>query len=472
MDSSHTSRRPALAVKVGASATVLAFLDTTVTNLAVPPVAAEFSVGVTAAAWVATAYVIPFAAFLAPAGVAADAAGRARLFRFGVGLFTACSLVIALAPTFELLLVGRALQGVGAALMTPASLALILAEVPPERRRAAIGLWSGAGALAAAAGPALGGVVIEWIDWRAVFCINVPLGVWVVWAARPLRAGDAATRRLPDVLGSLLIAVAIGALVLGLSEAPARGWGSWFVLAAAAVAILATVGAVRRASSHEHPGLRIDLLRNRGVAVTTGISTAYGIALFATMLLGVLFLVEVWQYSALRAGLAMTPAALAAAVVGLGVGRVKVPFPPRRMIAVGATLQATSSALLALSISTTPQFLGLWLPVGTLMGIGVGLATVGISTAGATASAPQDFAAVTGLLMAARQLGGALGIAVLSVLLVQLDATTAVRPYAGVYWFTTLASLLALTGAALLRPVVPHVPTNQPTTPPAKETHR
>lgn len=452
MNAGNSTSRSSRALAVASAATFLSFLDATVTNLAVPSVAAEFDVDVATVAWVATAYVVPLAAFLALAGAVADAVGRTRLFQVGAATFTLFSILIAAAPTFGVLLAGRAVQGLGAALMIPASLALLLAEVPVERRRAAIGMWSAAGALAAAAGPAVGGVVVDAADWRVLFCINIPIGAWVVWSARPLLTDDTRTGRLPDLTGGLLLALAIGAVVYGLTEAPDRGWTSGIALAAFSVAVVTAVFAVLRAPRHARPALRLDLLRGRSLATATAISTTYGAALFSTMMLGVLFLVDVWEYSPLEAGLAMTPAALVTAAVGIGAGRLLTGVPPRRLIAVGGAFQAASTALLAVAISGTPHFVTVWLPLGTLMGVGVGLVTVGVSTAGAMAAPPQDFATATGLIMAARQLGGALGIAVLAAVLAAVAATTPERPYAAVYWFATAAAVASALLAGLLRP--------------------
>lgn len=457
MNEPSPSTRPGPILALASGGTFLAFLDTTVTNLAIPPVAEAFDVGVTDVSWVATAYVIAFAALLAPAGALADALGRARLFLTGVGVFTAASLAIAIAPTFAVLVAARAVQGLGAALMVPASLSLVLAAVPPARVRAAIGLWSAAGALAAAVGPALGGVAVEVVSWRALFCLNLPLGIWILVAGRRLSGADRRQGRAPDLLGSILVGLSIASTVYGLTEGPEEGWSSWRVVAAFVVGGLATAGAVARAARHPRPALRLDLWRNRPFAVTTGVSVAYGLGLFTTMLLGVLLLVEVWHYTALEAGLAMTPAALATAVVGVGVGRMSLAITPRAMVGIGSLVVAGTTAVLAGSISAEPRFLELWLPTGLVMGVGVGLTTVGISSAAAASVAPQHFSAATGLVMAARQLGGALGIAIMAVLLVEVSGESAVTPFAAVYWFVTAVNAAAAAAAVLLRPGPPEV---------------
>ncbi len=446
----RSPRPPALALACAGA--FLAFLDTTVANLAMPSIADTFDVEVAGLSWVANAYVITFAAFLAPAGALADAVGRARLFVTGVGTFTLASLAIAVAPTFGLLVAFRAVQGVGAALMVPASLSLVLTSVPAAKVRGAIGLWSAAGALAAAIGPALGGVAVEVVDWRALFCLNVPVGVWVLVAARGLLADDSRHGRVPDLAGSVMLGAAVAAAVYGLTQGPERGWGSGPVLLTFAVAVVAAVAVRVRSAHHPRPALRLDLWRIPELKATTIVSVGYGASLFTTMLLGVLFLVDVWQYSTLEAGLAVTPAAVTTAVVGVAVGRLSARVTPRVMIVVGSVVVAATTAVIAGAIDPDPAFLTLWLPTGLVMGVGVGLTTVGISSAAAAAAPPVHFTAATGLVMAARQLGGAFGIAMLAVLLSEVDTGDRVTPYAAVYWFATGVSVAAALVGTLVGP--------------------
>jgi MFS family permease len=203
---------------VAAGAAFLALLDTTVANLAVADVQTDFAgTSVNGATWIITIYAVVFAALLAPAGRVADVVGRRTLLLGGVGGFTALSLLCALAPSLPTLLIARALQGAAAAAMIPASLAAVLADTPAERRAAAIGAWSAAGAFAAAAGPALGGVLVDQLGWRALFVINVPVGVLILAGARQLPRGGG-EGKLPDALGTLLLGAGIGAAALGVSQ--------------------------------------------------------------------------------------------------------------------------------------------------------------------------------------------------------------------------------------------------------------
>src|SRR4051812_5570567 len=216
MTSLAPSSRLPLLLACGGS--FLAFLDVTITNLAVPDLAGDFSAGVTSLSWVVTLYTILFAAVLAPAGRLADVVGRRRLFVAGVATFTAASLLAALAPSLGVLLAARAVQGVGAALLMPASLAFVLADTPPAQRPMAIGLWSASASVAAAAGPALGGVLVDSVGWRSLFCINVPIGIWLVWRTRRLPAAAERGGRLPDAVGTVLLAAGVGLVVLGVTE--------------------------------------------------------------------------------------------------------------------------------------------------------------------------------------------------------------------------------------------------------------
>ena len=417
---------------VAAGAAFLALLDTTVANLAVADVRTDFAgASVNGATWIITIYAVTFAACLAPAGRVADVVGRRTLLLGGVGAFTAMSLLCALAPSLEALLAARALQGAAAAAMIPASLAVVLSDTPPERRAAAIGAWSAAGALAAAAGPAIGGVLVDSIGWRALFVINVPVGLAIVYGARMV-PGGAPGGRLPDLLGTVLLGVGIGAAALGIAQGPDWGWGDPRTLAALIGAALATAAALRRSLTHATPALELGLWRSRKFAAANLASLLYGAALFPWMLIGVLFLITIWGYSPLEAGLAMTPGAIVAAAVALAAARRN----PRLAVIGGALTLATAGALCTLALPETPSFLTFWLPVGVLIGAGMGAITTGISTAAALSVQPERFAAAVGLNQTARQVGGALGVAVLAALV-----GTGIASFKDVYLFCTLATL-------------------------------
>lgn len=450
-----TGSRARTALLLASGGTFLSFLDATVTNLAVPPIGEEFDRGIASLAWVVTAYAIPFAALLAPAGAIADAVGRVRLYLGGLALFTAASLLATLAPSFEVLIGARVAQGTGAALLVPASLGLLLAEIPAERRQAAIGVWSAVGALAAGIGPVLGGMGVEWVDWRALFLVNLPVGLLLLWQGRALVAGEARAGHAPELVGSLLLALSIGAAVYGVTEGPERDWDA-YVWAWLGVAVLALVAVVARSVRHPRPALRLDLLRGRTFATATAVSVAYGAVLYGTMLLGVLLLTGLWGYSALEAGAAMTPCAIVVTVVGIGLGRLPRKPAPRTLIVSGMALMGLSTGVIALALTSTPAFWTLWVPTGVVLGVGIGLATVGISSAAALSVQPVHFAAATGLVMAARQVGGALGVAGMAVVLA--SAAPGPDAYAWIYAGAAAIPLLAAAAALSLRTAAPAAP--------------
>jgi MFS family permease len=253
-----TARRAALVLPVACGATFLAFLDSTIANLAIPDLNNTFhGAGVTNLSWVITLYVITFAALLSPAGRLADLLGRRRVFAAGVALFTLCSVLAAAAPTFGVLLVARAAQGVGAAAMIPASLGLILTSVAPERRSAAIGLWSASAAAAAAFGPPIGGLVVDQFGWRALFALNLPVGLAMLAGARSIPETERAEGRLPDVIGTVLLGTGIGLLVLGVTQGATWGWGNGRTLAALTVGAVMLRASLLRSRSHPAPALEI-----------------------------------------------------------------------------------------------------------------------------------------------------------------------------------------------------------------------
>ena len=224
----------------------LAFLDGTVVNVALPEIGKDFDATTSSLQWILNGYLLTLASLILLGGSLGDRLGRRRIFELGVGLFTAASLLCAVAPSVNLLIGARLLQGVGGALLTPRSLAMIEASFRPGDRARAIGAWSGLGGVAAALGPLLGGYLIGAVSWRAIFLINLPIGIFVVLASRrhvPETRDPTATGRL-DSLGAALAAAGLAGTTYALIEAPGRG-ASPLILATAIVGVLALIGALR-----------------------------------------------------------------------------------------------------------------------------------------------------------------------------------------------------------------------------------
>jgi hypothetical protein len=280
--------------------------------------------------------------------------------------------------------------------------------------------------------------------------INVPGGLALSAAAGILPRTARVPGRLPDLLGAVLLALGIGLAALGLSEGSTWGWGSTRTIACLLAGIAMALAAIQRSRRSPAPAIQTSLWKHRTFALANGASLLYGASLYAWMLLGVLVLTQLWHYSELQAGLAMTPGALTASLAAILAGRAK---SPRTATVAGALTMAAVGLLLAATLPVHANFLGYWLPLGLVLGAGMGLVTTGTSTAAALSLPPASFAAGTGLNQTARQIGGALGIATLATLL-KSDGTTGASTFEHVYVFCALAVLgTAAVGLGLkLRP--------------------
>ncbi len=243
----------------------LANLDLFIVNIAFPAIQADFAgSSLSALSWVLSGYAIVFAALLVPAGRLADLLGRKRLFLAGLGLFLVASAACAAAAGPWALVAARVVQAVGAALLIPTSLALLIPEFPPHRRAAAIGLWTAGAALAATLGPTIGGLLVS-VSWRCVFLVNIPLGALVAIAAvRVLtEARDPARGRRPDLVGALLLCVGVGALALGIVKGEEWGWSDGRVALSEATALVALAGFAARSARHPAPVVERVILQSR-----------------------------------------------------------------------------------------------------------------------------------------------------------------------------------------------------------------
>lgn len=405
--------RPGVVLLLSAGATFIAFLDTTVVNVAFPDLAGSFPGDrVSDLSWVVSSYAVLFAALLTPAGRIADAFGRKKLFLSSLTGFTVASALCACAPSLPWLITARALQGATAAGMIPAALGLLLATTPPQRLPAAIGAWGAAGSMATAAGPALGGVLVDAFGWRAVFLINVPVGAALVLAGiRGLPERTGAQRRLPDPLGTAAVTAGIAALVLGLTKGSDWGWTAAATVAAVAGGAALIAVALVRSAHHAAPAIETALFRNRTFAVASAAAAFTGAALFGWLLASPLFLTTVWHYSVLKAGFAVTPGALTSAVAAVAVGKRARPRQLPAVVAVSMAAFTAVSVWTYLDLGTDHRFLTLWLPMGLVGGAAFGAALTALSTAAAGSLPPLQFASGVGMTTTARQLGGSLGVA-------------------------------------------------------------
>ena len=394
----------------------LAFVDATIVNVAFPDISADFEDSSLASiSWVLNAYNIVFAAFLVAAGRVADLLGRKRVFEAGVLVFTAASILCAVAPSVGLLVAARVLQAVGAATVVPASLALVLQAFPGERRAHGVAMWSAAAALAAGLGPSLGGVLVDLGGWRLAFLVNLPIGLAAIIASkRTLVESRAPGRRsVPDLLGALALAGAIALLTLGIVKGDEWGWAAVQTLACFAAAVALGVLFVRRCARHRAPIVDLGLLRIRSLAVSDALTVLGAAGFYAYVLCNILFLTSVWGYSVLQAGLAITPGPFIAAAVARPAATAASRVGPRAVLALGGLVWAAGVGYLVARVGTAPDFIGEWLPGMAILGLGAGL-TFPVVGATAVAEVPEGrFATATALNSVARQLGAVLGVAIL-----------------------------------------------------------
>jgi EmrB/QacA subfamily drug resistance transporter len=401
-------------------AVFMAFLDVTIVNVAFPSIGRAFpGASLAGLSWVLNAYNIVFAALLVPAGRLGDLLGRRRMFLTGMAIFLAASAVCGIAPSAEVLVAARAVQAAGAALLVPTSLGLLLPEFGPERRATATALWGATGGVAAAAGPSLGGVLIEWTDWRLVFFVNLVFGAAAVIPARRLlrETRDPDRGAVPDMLGVVLLAGGVGALSLAIVEATSWGWGSARIVGSFCAAAVLLAAFVARSATHAHPVVELSLFRVRSFAVACVGVGVFALGFYAVLLCNILFLTSVWHYTILRAGFAVTPGPLMAAAASAVGGRLSDRYGQRVVAFPGGLLFAAGALTFALGLGGDQAYATHFLSGTLLTGAGVGLSFAGFSSAAMAELPPARFATGSAISSCFRQIGAVLGIAVLIALI-------------------------------------------------------
>ncbi|MEV6008568.1 MFS transporter [Streptomyces sp. NPDC051976] len=304
------ARRHALRVlALGSLGVFVVFLDTTIVNVAFETISHSFHTTTGNLAWVLNAYSLVFAAMLIPAGRLADRYGRKRVFLIGIGGFAVMSALCGAAPNAGVLIAGRALQAVFAALTVPTSLALLLPEFPPARRHVAVGTWGAMGAAAAALGPTLGAVLTQYASWRWIFLLNVPICALIIaFGVRLLRESrDPHAEGLPDPAGVLLVAAMPALLSLAIIEGPSWGWSDPRVVAAFALSAALLPVFLWRSAAAAHPVMDLALFKVRQFRLVNAATLVFSSAFYGMLLSNIIFLQTEWHYSVLRAALASTP---------------------------------------------------------------------------------------------------------------------------------------------------------------------
>jgi EmrB/QacA subfamily drug resistance transporter len=412
MTASNTFRAQWTLVLTGVALFMTA-LDNLVVGVALPSIRADLGGSIEALEWTVNAYTLAFAVLLLPGAALGDRFGRKRMFLAGVGIFTIASVLAALAPTIEALVVARALQGLGAAIVTPLTLTLISEAYPPERRAAALGIWGGLQGLGVAIGPLVGGAVVEGIAWQWVFWINVPIGLALIPVASRLLAESHGPDRELDLRGLTLATAGLFGLTFGIVRSEALGWTSPTVLVALAAGLAVLASFVRREVRATAPMLPMRLFRSRGFSATNGLSFAMFFGIFGAIFLLSQFFQTAQGYGPLEAGLRTLPwtgmPMLVAPIAGLLSDRIG----SRPLMATGLALQAAAIAWLASVSSPTVPYGDLVVPF-VMAGIGMALVFAPAANAVLGAVRPSEAGQASGATNAIRELGGVLGIAVLA----------------------------------------------------------
>jgi EmrB/QacA subfamily drug resistance transporter len=411
--SRSNASRGAWTLAVTGTALFMTALDNLVVGVALPSIRADLGGSIEALQWTVNAYTLAFAVLLIPGAALGDRFGRKRMFMAGVGVFTGASVLAALAPSIEALVAARALQGLGAAIVTPLTLTLISEAFPPERRPAALGIWGGLQGLGVAIGPLVGGAVVEGIAWQWIFWLNVPIGLALIpLASRTLAESHGPDRQL-DLGGLSLAGASLFGLTFGIVRSEALGWTSATVLVSLAAGLVLLAAFVRYELRTEAPMLPMRLFRSRGFAATNALSFAMFFGIFGAIFLISQYFQTGQGYGPFEAGARTLPWTGIEMFVAPAAGLLAARIGTRPPMAVGLALQAIGLAWMALVLTPETRFVEL---IGPFALSGIGMALVFPTSAEAVLASVRAHEAgkASGATNAIRELGGVMGVAVLA----------------------------------------------------------
>jgi EmrB/QacA subfamily drug resistance transporter len=426
-------------------------LDNTVVNVAVPSIQRDLGVGLSELQWIVTGYALSFAALMLTGGKLADMFGRRRIFVTGIVIFTIASLFCGLADTGQSLIGWRIVQGVGAALMNPATLAIISATFPPRQRGMAIGIWAGVSALALAIGPLVGGLLTEHLSWSWVFFVNVPVGVLGVAASYLLidESRDMSEEQRLDLAGLVTSGLGLFALTYGLIEANTYGWSSARIVGSFVAAAVLLASFVALELRQRVPMLDLTLFRNGTFAGANVVILMVGLAMFGVFFFVSLYMQNILGFSAVQAGAAFLPMTVLIILVAPIAGKLSDRIGSRWLMTGGMTLLGIQ----LLYYSTLGVDANFWdlLPALLIGGVGMSL-TMTPSAAAIIGSVPTDKAGVGSAVMnSMRQVGGSIGVALIGAIIAAKVGDRR-SPEAFVDGFSTalvVASVFAFAGAVV-----------------------
>jgi EmrB/QacA subfamily drug resistance transporter len=391
-------------------------LDNTVVNVALPSIQRDLHASISGLEWTVNAYTLAIAVLLVTGGRLGDLFGRVRVFLFGVVLFTAASAAIGFSPDATWLVVGRAVQGTGAAFMMPGTLSIISNAFGREERGRAIGIWAGVSAVALAVGPVVGGFLVEHVSWQSIFFLNVPIGIAAVFVTlfAASESRDETVARVVDVPGVLTISGGLAALVLALVEANHWGWGSPTIVALLVVAVVLLVAFYLAERHGRAPMVDFSFFRSRSFLGANLVAFCVSFAMLATFFFITLYLQNVEGYSPLQAGVRFLPMTVVLIAMGPIAGRLVNRVGPRLLLTTGLLL--TASSLLWQSFLNVGDGFGFLVTPFVIQALGMGLVMSPMSTAAMNAVDHTKAGVASGILSMSRMVGGTFGVAALGAL--------------------------------------------------------
>lgn len=430
---------------------MLVSLDISIVNVAFGSFVAEWPESRRTLTWIFSAYNIAYAAGLLTAGRLADAFGRKRAFLSGLMIFMLGSILCAVSPTAIFMVIARVIQAVGGAILTPASLALVLPEFAVEKRSAAIGIWGAVGGISAASGPMIGGFLVDTFGWHSVFLVNVPfcLLAFVIGLKLLRESRDETAPRTVDYFGALLVVLGVGLLTLMIVQSDEWGWVSNRSLIIFAISFLLLGAFIWRCNQVAHPVLDLRLFKLPFVTAAAIGGFAFSMGFFSMIFVNTQWLQVVWGYSPSLSGIAGSPGPLAAAFVAAPAGKLANRIGHGKVVAAGALIMSLGIGWMNFFITPEIHYWDFYFPTMVVTGIGVGLCISTISSS-ATAFLPQPrFAMGSALNNTSRQIGAALGIALVSSLLVAATKTDDSTSGFHAAW-TLMTGVILLSGLAML----------------------
>jgi EmrB/QacA subfamily drug resistance transporter len=440
--------RPTATVLVVSTAAFLASLDLFIVNIAFPDIRQAFgTAGLGAMSWILNAYTLVFAAFMNPAGRLGDRYGHRRIFLAGLVVFMLGSATCGLSDSFPMLVASRAVQALGAAMLMPSSLALLLAAVPASRRAVAVSTWSAVGAMAAALGPPVGGLLVQ-LSWRWIFFVNVPIGLLALVAGSVVLSKATGTGTgVPDLFGALSLVVGVGALVWALIELPVVGRSGAAIAAVAIGAVCAMALAVWRSLRHPSPAVDLDAVRVLPMWSSCLALLVFSSAHGAMLLSGVMLLTTVWGLPPAVAGLCLAPGPVMVVIISPLAGRLVGKVGIGVVASTGAALYAIGIGIWLCTIGPVPHYFADYFPAQLFTGTGVGLVMPSLSAVTGVALPAHRWGAGSAVTNTARQLGMVLGTTALTMIYQPGVDLAAVRH--GWIFVATAAAAAALIAALL-----------------------